>query len=212
MLAVVTVLAGADYVYQRFAFMRSLRMSKREVKDEHEAVGRRSRDPGAPAADPHGPRAPAHDGGGAERLGRDHQPDPLCGGAANTRWALPARRRSSPRAPISIALQIREIAEENDVPIVENPPLARALYAGVEIDREIPPEHYKAVAEIIGYVFRLKGKIRPRAAGAVIELTAMDMPYDSAPRSVDRHPRARCGAAIPTPRARRRRCRAGCMG
>ena len=47
----------------------------------------------------------------------------------------------------------------NEVPIVENPPLARALYAAVELDQEIPPEHYKAVAEVIGYVMRLKGKI-----------------------------------------------------
>jgi flagellar biosynthetic protein FlhB len=61
-----------------------------------------------------------------------------------------------------IAQRIRTIAEESGVPLVENPPLARALYAGVELDQEIPPEHYKAVAEIIGYVFRLKGKIRPR--------------------------------------------------
>jgi flagellar biosynthesis protein FlhB len=65
-----------------------------------------------------------------------------------------------------VALKIREIANEHDVPIVENPPLARALYAGVEIDREIPPEHYKAVAEIISYVFRLKGKLRPQAHAA----------------------------------------------
>lgn len=61
-----------------------------------------------------------------------------------------------------MAKRIREVAEENKVPIVENPPLARALYGGVELDREIPPEHYKAVAEIIGYVFRLQGKLRPR--------------------------------------------------
>jgi flagellar biosynthetic protein FlhB len=45
---------------------------------------------------------------------------------------------------------------------VENPPLARALHAAVEIDQEIPPEHYKAVAEIIGYVMKLR-----RAAGRV---------------------------------------------
>jgi flagellar biosynthetic protein FlhB len=44
------------------------------------------------------------------------------------------------------------------VPIVENAPLARALYATVEVDQEIPQEHYKAVAEVIGYVMRLKGK------------------------------------------------------
>ena len=56
----------------------------------------------------------------------------------------------------NIALKIREIATENEVPIVENPPLARALYASCELDQEIPFEHYRAVAEIIGYVMRLK--------------------------------------------------------
>ncbi|MTV14966.1 MULTISPECIES: flagellar biosynthesis protein FlhB [Bradyrhizobium] len=55
-----------------------------------------------------------------------------------------------------IAFKIREIAKEHDIPIVENVPLARALYATVEIDREIPVEHYHAVAEIIGYVMRLR--------------------------------------------------------
>jgi flagellar biosynthetic protein FlhB len=65
-----------------------------------------------------------------------------------------------------VALRIREIATANGVPLVENPPLARALYASVEIDEEIPPEHYKAVAEIIGYVLRLQGKLRSRPAAA----------------------------------------------
>ncbi|MGY3489140.1 flagellar biosynthetic protein FlhB [Bradyrhizobium sp. USDA 4011] len=56
----------------------------------------------------------------------------------------------------NLAFKIREIAEEHDIPIVENVPLARALYATVEIDKEIPVEHYHAVAEIIGYVMRLR--------------------------------------------------------
>ena len=60
----------------------------------------------------------------------------------------------------AVALKIREVAGEHSIPIVENPPLARALHAAVEIDQEIPPEHYKAVAEIIGYVMKLR-----RAAG-----------------------------------------------
>jgi flagellar biosynthetic protein FlhB len=60
----------------------------------------------------------------------------------------------------AVALKIREVAGEHSIPIVENPPLARALHASVEIDQEIPPEHYKAVAEIIGYVMKLR-----RAAG-----------------------------------------------
>jgi flagellar biosynthetic protein FlhB len=56
----------------------------------------------------------------------------------------------------NIALKIKEIAREHDIPVVENVPLARALYAVVEIDDEIPAEHYHAVAEIIGYVMGLK--------------------------------------------------------
>jgi len=55
-----------------------------------------------------------------------------------------------------IALKIREVAGKHDIPIVENVPLARALYATVEIDDEIPVEHYHAVAEIIGYVMGLR--------------------------------------------------------
>ena len=55
-----------------------------------------------------------------------------------------------------IAFKIREVAQANDVPVVENPPLARALHATVDIDSEIPLEHYQAVAEVIGYVMRLK--------------------------------------------------------
>jgi flagellar biosynthetic protein FlhB len=58
----------------------------------------------------------------------------------------------------AIALKIRAVGTENDVPIVENPPLARALYASVEVDGEIPSEHYKAVAEVVGYVMSLKKK------------------------------------------------------
>jgi flagellar biosynthetic protein FlhB len=56
----------------------------------------------------------------------------------------------------ALALRIRAVAEEAGVPVVENPPLARALHATVEIDRDIPPEHYRAVAHVIGYVMQLK--------------------------------------------------------
>ena len=56
----------------------------------------------------------------------------------------------------AVALKIREVAGEHSIPIVENPPLARALHATVEVDQAIPLEHYKAVAEVIGYVMRLR--------------------------------------------------------
>ena len=52
----------------------------------------------------------------------------------------------------------------------QNPPLARALYAAVELDQEIPPEHYKAVAEVIGFVMRLRSELPPANA----ETGAMD--------------------------------------
>jgi flagellar biosynthetic protein FlhB len=62
----------------------------------------------------------------------------------------------------NIALKIREVAKKHDIPIVENVPLARALYATVDIDEEIPVEHYQAVAEIIGYVMGLKNGLAGR--------------------------------------------------
>ena len=62
----------------------------------------------------------------------------------------------------AIALKIREVAKAHDIPIVENVALARALHASVEIDDEIPVEHYQAVAEIIGYVMGLKRGISGR--------------------------------------------------
>ena len=58
-----------------------------------------------------------------------------------------------------IARKIREVAEAHGIPVVENPPLARTLYGTVEIDQEIPQEHYRAVAEIIGYVMRLRRSV-----------------------------------------------------
>jgi flagellar biosynthetic protein FlhB len=79
-----------------------------------------------------------------------------------THFAIALQYERGMNAPIcvakgvdAIALKIREVADEHGVPIVENPPLARALHATIEIDQEVPAEHYKAVAEIIGYVMKL---------------------------------------------------------
>jgi flagellar biosynthetic protein FlhB len=80
-----------------------------------------------------------------------------------THYAVALKYERGDNAPVcvakgldAIALKIREVAEANNVPVVENPPLARALHATVEIDQEIPAEHYRAVAEVIGYVMRLR--------------------------------------------------------
>jgi flagellar biosynthetic protein FlhB len=60
-----------------------------------------------------------------------------------------------------LALRIREIAKEHEIPIVENPPLARALYDSLDVGRAIPPEFYKAIAEILAYVYQLMGRKMP---------------------------------------------------
>jgi len=80
-----------------------------------------------------------------------------------THYAVALRYERGMPAPICVAkgvdvlaFKIREIATANNVPIVENVPLARALHASVEVDDEIPVEHYHAVAEVIGYVMRLR--------------------------------------------------------
>ncbi|HXY99749.1 MAG TPA: flagellar biosynthesis protein FlhB [Stellaceae bacterium] len=160
-LLLVAVLAVLDYGYQRFAFLRSMRMSRQEIKEEHkQAEGdpmvkarlrqirmertRRRMMAAVPTASVVVTNPTHYAVALAYEMGDKGAPKVVAKGAD------------------LIALRIREVAEENDVPVVENPPLARALYAHVELDQEIPQEHYRAVAEIISYVFRLRGKMQPR--------------------------------------------------
>jgi flagellar biosynthesis protein FlhB len=75
-----------------------------------------------------------------------------------------------------MALKIREVAGKHSVPIVENSPLARALHATVEIDQQIPPEHYKAVAEVIGYVMRLRRMVSAGADMNTVQGRGFDEP------------------------------------
>lgn len=161
-LAVVTVLAFTDYAYQRFAFLKSMRMTKQEVKEEFkQAEG----DPKIKAR----LRQIRNDRARKRMMAAVPKASVVVTNPTHYAVALQYElgAAGAPKVVAKgadlVALRIREIAEENGVPIVENPPLARALYANVEVDREIPPEHYKAVAEIISYVFRLKGKIKPQA-------------------------------------------------
>jgi flagellar biosynthetic protein FlhB len=80
-----------------------------------------------------------------------------------THYAVALQYERGMNAPVclakgidTLALKIREVAAKHDIPIVENPPLARTLHATVEVEQEIPAEHYRAVAEVIGYVMRLR--------------------------------------------------------
>ena len=89
-----------------------------------------------------------------------------------THYAIALKYERGMNAPVCLAkgvdataLKIREVAEEHGIAIVENPPLARALYAGVELDEEVPPEHYQAVAEVISYVWNIEGRRMPKETG-----------------------------------------------
>jgi len=63
----------------------------------------------------------------------------------------------------AVALKIRALAEEHGVPVIEDPPLARALYAAVELDDFIPPAHYEAVAKLIGFIMQSSARVAAKA-------------------------------------------------
>jgi len=163
-LAVVSVIAALDYMYQRFEFTKSMRMSRQDLKDELKQT----------EGDPHvKARLRQIRMERARRRMMAAVPDADVVITNPTHFAVAlaydvetmAAPRLTAKGADRVALRIREVAEAHDVPIVENPPLARALHAGVELDAEIPPEHYKAVAEVIGYVMRLRGAPPPAARG-----------------------------------------------
>ena len=156
-LAVVAIFAAIDWFWQRMSFMRRMRMSKQEIRDEMKQSegdplvkmkirqvrmerGRKRMMAAVPTATvvvtnpTHYAVALKYESGGGSA--------PKC----------------VAKGADALALRIRELAKENNVPVVENPPLARALYAAVDVDGEIPVEHYKAVAQIIGFIMRQRSR------------------------------------------------------
>ncbi len=159
-LSVLAVIAGGDYFLQRFRFVQRNRMSKQEIKEEFRQT---EGDPVIKA------RLRQIRQERARRRMIAAVPEATVVITNPTHFAVALKYESGKMAaPVcvakgmdALALRIREVAKEHNVPVIENPPLARALHATVEIDEAIPPEHYKAVAQIIGYILRLSGKLRP---------------------------------------------------
>ena len=153
----VLVIAVADYAYQKYTHLKKLRMTKQEVKEEYKQTE------GDPLVKS---RIRQIRNERARRRMMDNVPKADVVIVNPTHYAVALEYKMEKMdAPIvvakgldNIALRIREIAEEHDIPIVENPPLARALFASVELDHTIPEEHFKAVAEVIGYVMQLKNQ------------------------------------------------------
>jgi flagellar biosynthetic protein FlhB len=162
-LAIMTVVAALDYFYQRWDHIRNLRMSKQELRDEYK------QQEGDPAVKKRIAQA-RMERAQARMMSAVARADVIITNPTHYAVALAydMKTMAAPRlvgkGMDDIAKKIREVADDNDIPIVENPPLARAIYASVEIDHEIPPQYYHAVAEVISYVFRLVGRM-PRQPG-----------------------------------------------
>lgn len=157
-LIVLLVIAVIDLLYQRAEHHKKMRMSRQELKDEFK------QSEGDPQV-----RAKLRQLRQQKAQQRMMQSVPEADVVITnpTHYAIALKYDPDQMdAPLcvakghdEVALRIREVAKEHDVTIYEAPPLARALYDVVEIDETIPPEQYKAVAEVISYVFRSKGRM-----------------------------------------------------
>jgi flagellar biosynthesis protein FlhB len=155
-LALYAFVAAADILYQRYTWKARLKMTREELKQEYKETE------GSPEIKAKIRKLRAEM---AKRRMMASVPNASLILTNPTHYAVALRYEPGMNAPVllakgidTIALKIREVATAHDIPIVENPPLARAIHARVEIDEEIPEEHYKAVAEVIGYVMRLRRK------------------------------------------------------
>lgn len=148
------ILGLIDYLLQRWKVEKSLKMSKQEIRDEMKNMD------GDPLVRQRRRQAQARLA--MQRMGID-VPKADVVVTNPTEYAVAIRYdEASMTAPRVIAkgkdllaLRIRQIAEQHGVPIVQRPPLARALYASVEVGQEIPPQFYRAVAELLAYVYQL---------------------------------------------------------
>ncbi len=161
-LSVMFLMAALDYAYQRHKWMVRQRMSVQEVKEEHK---QQDGNPEIKAK--------------VRQLRRERARKRMMAEVPNatvvitnpTHYAVALKYEAGMEAPVcvakgvdAVALRIREVATAAGVTIVENPPLARALHASVDIEDVVPPEHYKAVAQVVGYVLNLKNKRGWRAS------------------------------------------------
>ena len=155
--AFLVIIALGDFAYQKYSHFQKMKMTKQEVKDE---MKQSDGDPQIKAK-----LRQLRMEKFQKRMMQDVQTADVV--ITNpTHYAIALKYdMEAQEAPYVVAkgldhlaLRIRGVAEEHDIPIVENPPLARALYDGVEVDEEIPEQYYKAVAEVISYVFNLRKK------------------------------------------------------
>lgn len=152
-------LAVIDYLYQRFAFMQKMRMSKQELRDEHK------QQEGSPEIKSK-LKAMRIKMSKRRIMAAVPMADVIITNPTHYAVALEYKQETMETPVVvakgldNIAMMIREIAKEHKIPIVENPPLARLLYKDVDMGKQIQEKHYKAVAEVISYIMKLQNKKR----------------------------------------------------
>ena len=156
--AVYMIIAFLDLFYQRWKFRQDMKMTKQEVKDEYKnAEG----DPQIKAKQTQRMRE------ASMRRMMQQLPEADVVITNPTHYAVAVKydpeKYDAPyvlaKGENYLAQRIKDVAKENDIEIVENKPLARMLYANVEVGELIPPELYQAVAEVLAFVYHLKGKV-----------------------------------------------------
>ena len=148
----------ADFIYQKFKFKKDMRMTKQEVKDEFKQT----------EGDPQIKRrirSKMMEVSQRRMMQQLPEADVVITNPTHLAAAIKYDREET-GAPIllakgadHLAMKIKEVAKENQIEIVENKPLARMLYYNVEIGDEIPAELYQMTAEVLAYVYKLKGKL-----------------------------------------------------
>jgi len=152
-------IAVADYLYQWWKYEKDLRMTKQEVRDEYKLM---EGDPQIKSRI----RAKQRQMSVMRMMSRVPEADVVITNPTHYAVALKYDDQVSGAPVVTakgqdyVARRIREIALENNVEVVENPPLAQSLYALCEIDDEIPADLYQAVADILVFVYKQKGKVR----------------------------------------------------
>ena len=156
--AVYMVIAFADFAYQKYKFAKDMKMTKQEVKDEYKQS---EGDPQIKGKIRQKMRE------ASQRRMMQDLPKADVVITNPTHYAVAIKYDPEvAEAPTVLAKgedylaqRIKEIARENHVEIVENKPLARMLYANVEVGEAVPPELYQAVAEVLAFVYHLQGKV-----------------------------------------------------
>lgn len=153
---IMIIIALADYIYQRYQFNKDLRMTKQEIKEEYKQQEGNPEIKG---------KIKQKQREMAMRRMMQEVPKATVVVTNPTHISVALKYEEGQSAPMvvakgadSVALKIKEIAKENDVPIIENKPLARLMYKELDIDQEVPVEMYQAVAEILALVYKIKKK------------------------------------------------------